>query len=323
MVVANRPLLLTMTNVLVTGATGFIGRHLCEALAKTGANQLTLLVRKPLPASDPLHAFGKVIVTGELGPDMSFADSMQGADVLVHLASRVHVMGDQDTSAEALYQQTNVIGTRRMAEAAVAAGVKRFIFISSVKAVGERGFLAVDASPAPIDAYGRSKLAAERALHDVALGSAMAVTVLRPPLVYGPGVGANFLRLIRLVDRRIPLPLASVGNQRSLLYVGNLVSAIQRALAVEQPVTGSYFISDGAPVSTPDLIRAIAAPLLHACATVAGKQAELARLTESLVVDDKPFCEALQWLPPFTFAAGLGETIDWYSRQPPLPLFLK
>ena len=317
--------------ILVTGATGFIGRHLCAALSTQG-RPIRMSLRKPPAMDDVLRTLGDIVVTGALDADTDWRAALQGVDAVVHLASRVHQMNESNRAVEDKYHRSNVLGTRALAAAAREAGVERFVFISSVKAVGECGDLDAASVPAPLarlDAYGRSKLAAEQALHEVASGSGMAVTVLRLPLVYGPGVGANFLRLLRIVDRRLPLPLASANNRRSLLYSGNLVSAIVQVLSAQPPVRGTFFVSDGESLSTPELIRAIAVamnkdpnlwpcplPLLRWLSTLAGRRAELSRLTDSLVIDDRPLCDALSWTPPYTLTEGLRATMDWYSRQP-------
>ena len=314
--------------ILVTGATGFVGRHLCAALPAQGM-PIRMSLRKPPATDDALRTLGDMVVTGALDADTDWRTALQDVDAVVHFASRVHQMNESNRAAEDGYRRTNVLGTRALAAAAREAGVERFVFISSVKAVGECGDLDAASVPAPLDAYGRSKLAAEQALHEMASGSDMAVTVLRPPLVYGPGVGANFLRLLRIVDRSVPLPLASANNRRSLLYVGNLVSAIAHVLSAQPPVSGTFFVSDGESLSTPGLIRAMAGamnkapnlwpcplPLLRLLSTVAGRRAEFSRLTESLVIDDRPLRDALSWTPPYTITEGLRQTIDWYSRQP-------
>lgn len=312
--------------VLVTGATGFVGRQLCPALHARG-NSLRMVVRRELDQSDPLCTLGQITHSGDLDPKTGWNAALHGVSAIVHLAGLAHVMGKSATAAEPLYQRINVETTRTLAQAAADAGVKRFIFISSVKAVGERGAFDQASVPAPADAYGRSKLAAENALKEIAQYSGMSVIILRPPLIYGPDVGANFLRLLGLVDRGLPLPLASIDNRRSLLYVGNLVSAIQRCLEDGSARSGSYFVSDGSAVSTPDLIRAMAGALarparlwpfppvlLRVLAHAVGREGEIARLTDLLVVDDAPFRNTFDWIPPVTMNDGLGETVYWYRN---------
>jgi len=253
--------------VLVTGAGGFIGSHLCPALAAAGHE---------------LRA------------------SVEGCDAVVHLANIAH------TSASAAdLQRVNVEGTIAQARAALAAGARRFVYLSSIKAAQ------------PDDAYGRSKLRAEQAL----LGLAnLEPVILRPPLVYGPRVKANFLALLRAIDRGWPLPLASIENRRSLVYVGNLVDAILACLG--GPAQGrTYAVSDGAPVSTPQLCRAIGRAL--------GRPARLfpfpggllrlvpglARLAQSQETDDRAIRAELGWRAPFSLEEGLRLTAQWYRAQ--------
>jgi len=218
----------------------------------------------------------------------------------------------------------NVEGTRRLAEKAAAAGARRFVYLSSIKALGEETHgLALNGTevPAPKDAYGRAKLEAERALAEVARRTGLEVVILRPPLVYGPGVKANFLALMRAVDRGWPLPLASVRNRRSLVYLGNLVNAIGRCLEAPEAAGKTYFVSDGEPVSTPELVRALAralgrpARLLAFPPSVLGWIPSAPRLTRSLEVDDSAIRRELGWVPPFTFEEGIRLTCEWYLAR--------
>ncbi|MGH8687183.1 MAG: NAD-dependent epimerase/dehydratase family protein [Burkholderiales bacterium] len=253
--------------ILVTGASGFIGSHLCPALRSAGHE---------------------------------LATGVEHYDAVVHLANIAHT----GASARELHR-VNLQGTLAQAQAALRVGVRRFVYLSSLKA------------QAPADAYGHAKRLAEEGL----LGLAnLEPVVLRPPLVYGPRVRANFLALMRAIDRGWWLPLASVRNRRSLLYVGNLADAVLKCL--DAPVAGRVFeLSDGAPVSTPDLCRAIARalgrrsrlfPFPPALLRLAPR---LARLAESAVADDAALRSALGWAPPFTFEAGLRQTAEWFRAR--------
>ena len=253
--------------ILVTGASGFIGSHLCPALAAAG-HELRV--------------------------------SIEGCDAVVHLANIAH------TSARAAdLQRVNVEGTIAQARAALAAGARRFVYLSSIKAAQ------------PLDAYGRAKSVAEQALLRLA---GLEAVILRPPLVYGPRVKANFLLLMRAIDRGWPLPLASVRSRRSLIYVGNLADAIDRCL--QGPAQGrTYAVSDGAPIATPDLCRALGralgrpARLFPFPPALLRRLPGLARLAEPLEVHDRAIREELGWRPPVTFEEGLRLTAQWYRAQ--------
>lgn len=309
--------------VLITGANGFIGRSLLRFLADAG-HTVKAAVRRPIKLS---HV-GKCSLVGDIGPETDWADALTDVDVIVHLAARVHVMHGNGPDALSVFRRVNVEGTRNLAYAAAQAGVRRFIFVSSVKVNGEmtreRPF-DEEMKPAPEDAYGVSKWEAEQALHAVSRQTGLDVVILRIPLVYGPGVGANFLRLMQLVSQGLPLPLASIQNLRSLLYVENLSDAINTCLEHPNAPGRTFLVSDGEDVSTPTLIRlltrlmkahdrlwAIPVVLLRLLGTVTRKSAEIARLTDSLRVDSSAIRKQLDWLPPYTLGQGLADTVSWF-----------
>lgn len=312
--------------VLVTGSSGFIASHLMPALLNRGWH-----VRGAVRGDSALkkltsHIEGTIV--GELGPETDWSLAVSGMDVVVHLAARVHLMRDSDRNA---YERANVLGSRKLAEDAAAAGVRRLVFVSSVKAMGE-------ASPegrpwreddrcCPEDDYGKSKLAAELVLSEIAARTNMQIVILRPAVVYGPGMVANMYALFRIVDRGLPLPLASVENRRSLIYVGNFADAIIKV--VERPrVSGETFlVSDGQDLSTPELIRATARALgrparlfpvpprlLRLIGRVAGKSEEVNRLASSLTVDISKIGRLLGWRPPFAVDEGLAKTAQWFRQ---------
>lgn len=263
-------------------------------------------------------------------PDANWFDALRGIDVVVHLAARVHVMKDAVHDPLVAFRQVNVTGTVALARAAAGRGVKRFVFLSSIKVNGEQTtenpFRETD-PPHPQDPYAVSKWEAEQALMRISAETGMEVAILRPPLVYGPRVRANFLRLLRWVDQGVPLPLAAVRNRRSMIYLGNLVDAI--VTCIEHPAVAgrTYLLSDGEDVSTPDLIRRIAVALgrtprlwplpvggLRALGALTGKGAEIDRLLQSLQVDSGRFHREAGWQPPFTLSQGVGQTVDWYRE---------
>lgn len=313
--------------ILITGANGFVGQALCLALGRHGGNiKRAVRIAESGQSSDG----EKSIVVGSIGSSTDWTAALCGINTVVHLAARAHFVHESGRGLLSQYREVNTEGTRRLAEMAAQAGVRRFVFLSSVKVNGERTsghpFTENDL-PQPEDAYGISKWEAEQALLNISHTTGMEVVILRPPLIYGPGVKGNFLRLIRLVSRGTPLPLASVTNSRSLLYVDNLVDAI--VSCVESPAAAgrTYLVSDGEDIPTPDLVLTLAIPLhvrtrlfpfpvalLRLGATVLGKGSEILKLTESLQVDSTRIKKELGWQPRFSLKQGLEETAGWYRR---------
>jgi nucleoside-diphosphate-sugar epimerase len=303
-----------VTAVLVTGASGFIGRAACAAFAKRGWQ-----VRAAVRARATIEGAQTVLGSLEQGWPVD------GMDVVVHLAGIAHQLHGK--AAESTYHALNCEATERLASAAIQAGVRRFVFLSSIKVNGERTpidrpFHASD-TPQPEDRYARSKRDAERAL--AGLSGKMEVVVVRPPLVYGPGVRANFLRLVRLVDRSLPLPLGAIRNRRSLIYVGNLADLIVAAASAPAAAGRTLLAADGEDLSTPQLVseiaRALGTParligvpvgLLRLGGALTGRRAEIGRLVDSLVVDASDTRERLGWRPPFSVREGIADTVRWY-----------
>jgi len=314
--------------VLITGAYGFVGKPLCAELQRRG-----LSVRAAMRSHGQLSANGETAIVGEINPETKWADALRGVDTVIHLAARVHVM--KDTAADPLteFLKVNLYGTSNLAQQAASAGVKRLVFVSSIKVNGEqtmdaRPFAESD-EPDPRDPYAISKLQAEQVLQRVARETGLEVVIVRPPLVYGPGVKGNFIRLLAAIDKEIPLPLAGAHNLRSLVYVGNLVDALIACATHPAAAGQTYLVSDGEDVSTAMLVEKIAhvlgrksrsfylpPGLLRTAATVVGRAEQLDRLFGSLRVNDHKLRRELGWMPPYSMEQGLRATADWYrSRQ--------
>lgn len=312
-----------MNRVLITGANGFVGQALCPLLESAGWS-----VHKAVRTDRP-----GCIAVGDIGPNTDWRAALNGVDAVVHLAARAHIM--QDTAQDPLkaYRAINCAGTENLARQAAQARVKRLVYLSSIKVNGEsttdRPFHA-NAPPHPQDPYGISKWEAEQALHRAATETGLEIVILRPPLIYGPGVKANFLRLMKLTARGLPLPLGMVKNRRSLLYLGNLTDAIRLCLSHPAASGKTYLLSDGKPLSTAELVRHMAAALgkpasllpipptlLHLVGLLTGKRAEVARLLDSLEIDSSPIRQELDWQPPYTLEQGLRATADWYRSRTP------
>ncbi len=312
--------------VLVTGAGGFVGRALCRELLGRG-HSVTAVVR----GTEPPEGCEARIVS-DIGPDTDWSAALEGVDAVAHLAARVHVMRERVADPLAAFRRTNVDGTLRLARSAAVTGVRRLVFLSSVKVLGEAtpDGPFTDSSPVnPQDPYGASKREAETGLSELAARSGMEVAILRPPLVYGPGVKGNFLSLLRLIDRGVPLPLAAIANRRSLLYLGNLVDAVDLCLSHDGAAGRTFLIRDGEDLSSAELGRRLAAALgrrarffslpegvLRLAANCIGRRAAAQRLLGSLTVDDRRIRSELDWQPPFTVDQGLAETAIWWRESP-------
>jgi nucleoside-diphosphate-sugar epimerase len=310
-----------MEKLLVTGASGFVGAALCQALL---ARDIPFIpcVRKPLSTLLPGLA---TFETGDLSGPVDWVPALAGCSVVVHLAARVHMMREQTADPDAVYRAMNVDATMRLAQQAAEQGVRRFIYVSSVKVNGERTLdrpFRADDPPAPEDAYGRSKLAAELALQAWAAKTGTELVIVRPPLVYGPGVRANFLRLMQLVKSGVPLPLGGIRNSRSMVALGNLVHFLVLCASHPGAADATWMVSDNRDLSLPELITLIAtamgrparllpvpAGLLSAGAGLLGHRAAAGRLLDSLQVDVSPALDRLGWKPPLDVETGIRLTV--------------
>ncbi len=312
---------------LITGANGFVGRALCVELERRG-----YLVRGAVrELSRAAGLPGEIVALGDIGADTDWSSALARVDAVVHLAARVHVMREKASQPLTAFRAVNVVPTERLARAAAMHGVKRFVYVSSIKVNGEstadKPFLSDDV-PDPQDAYAISKWEGEQVLWRVAKETGLEVTVARLPLVYGPGVRGNFLRLLKLIERGVPLPLASIDNRRSMIYIGNLADALIACAAHPAAAGNAYLVSDGEDVSTPQLIGELArllgksarlwpfpSALLRSMGRLIGKAAEVERLISSLQVDSSRIRTELEWMPPFTVAQGLAETVRWFVNH--------
>jgi len=309
-----------MTKIMLTGANGFVGSALKAELASDSGIHLVTAVRRGRKSPD-------CVAVGNIDGGTDFSESLAGVDTVIHAAARAHIMRDEVDDPLAEYRKVNVQGTLNLARQAVAAGARRFVFLSSIKVNGETTareipFQAADV-PLPEDAYGISKLEAEQGLMRLAAETGMEVVIIRPPLVYGPGVKGNFASMIKLVDKGIPLPFGAVDNKRSLVGVDNLVDLIIRCIDHPAAANQVFLAGDGADLSTTELLRGVGramgkparlipvpAGMLQLGATLLGKKAMAQRLLGSLQVDISKTCELLDWKPPYTVEEGLRRCFE-------------
>lgn len=305
--------------ILITGATGFVGSHLLQmALAQN--REVVCPVRSGRSSSDT-----KTPLIDSIDRNTDWEAHLINVHTVIHCAARVHVMNDTEADPLAAFREVNLYGTLRLAEQAAAAGVNQFIYLSSVKVNGEmtatgQAFTEND-TPQASDPYGISKQEAEAALMELGQRTGMAITIIRPPLVYGKGVAANFLSLLIWVKKKIPLPLGSIHNQRSFVFVKNLTDFILHCVQNPQAYNQVFLISDGKDLSTTELLREAAkalevpsrllpfpAGLINFAANLIGKKNIADRLCQSLRVDSSKARDRMQWTPPYSVQQGLRES---------------
>jgi nucleoside-diphosphate-sugar epimerase len=318
-------------SVLVTGADGFVGRAVCDTLRRSGWH-----VREAVRSAGNSSGFAKAgdrVVVGSIGPTTDWTDALRGVSRVVHCAARAHVIGEREVRPLEAYRHVNVEGTRRLAEQAESAGVKRIVFLSSIGVHGlstafGQAFKSCDV-PAPHDDYSLSKLEAERVLEDLAArGRQLERVIVRPPLVHGPRTKGNLLRLMRLVGTGVPLPFGDIRNRRALVGVDNLADLVRSC--VDHPAAAGkvFLVRDDEEVSTTDLLRyvatdmgsrtrlfAVPSALLRAVARAARKATELDRLCGSLSVDDSHTRASLGWAPRKTLRDGISDMVRWYVNE--------
>lgn len=311
--------------ILVTGANGFIGRRLCAYLVDEGHQ-----VRRAVRLHDGLPDTVELDDSASIG---ALAGALFGIDCIIHLAAAVHVMGKVDAKLGTIYQATNVNFTRRLAQAARDAGVRRFVFVSSIKVCGERSggepLREADAGH-PTDPYALSKWAAEQELRGIEREFGLEVVIVRPPLVYGPGVRANFLALLSAVSAGLPMPFAWLRNRRSLIYLGNFVSALAACATHPLAAGETFHVADSGSVTLPELVTELSRAmgkrprifpipkwLLIVAGGVIGRYQQIDRLINDLEVDASRIHCMLGWTPTYSFAQGIQATVDWYLRDTP------
>jgi len=313
--------------ILVTGAGGFVGRPLCKELVHRGYR-----VKAAMRTHGQLSADGETVTVGEIDAATKWADALKGVDTVMHLAARVHVMKDKAADPLTEYLKVNLYGTSNLAQQAASAGVKRLVYVSTVKVNGERTtddrpFVESDL-PDPQDPYAISKLQAEEVLHSISAETGLEVVIVRPPLVYGPDVKGNFFSLLAAIHKGFPLPLAGANGLRSMVYVGNLVDALAACATHPAAARQTYLVSDGEDIATAMLVAKlshalgrnsrsfyVSPGLLRAAATVLRRAEQVDRLFGSLRVNDQKLRTELGWTPPFTMEQGLKATADWYRSS--------
>ena len=317
-----------MSKILITGATGFIATPLIRTLREKG-HILSGTTRKTGVFSGtngiPLHK------VPEISENTDWSNIISGAEVVIHLAARVHIMKDQSRNPMEAFRCVNTLGTQALALQAANAGIKRFIFLSSAKVAGEispPGGFKESGPISPNDPYSISKYEAEQELLKIAQRSSMEVVIIRPPLVYGPNVKGNFLSLLKLAKRNYPLPLNSINNKRSLIFVDNLTDAITKAVDHPKAANKIFFLSDEENLSTTELINKISRAFgtkakifnipqkyLVLLGKITGNTEIIKRLTQTLTVDSTRIKSDLNWSPPFQSDVGIEKTVNWYNRS--------
>lgn len=315
--------------VLLTGASGFVGRAVQARLLLENQHSLRSAMRQ-LPGKTPSKL--EFCVAPALGPDADWNMALQDVDAVIHCAARVHVMQEQAADPLAEFRRTNVEGTLRLAQQAVEAGVRRFVFVSSIKVNGERTLageaFSADDAPAANDPYGISKLEAEEGLLALATASGLEVVIVRPPLIYGPGVKANFYSMLGWLNKGIPLPLGAIENRRSLVALDNLVDLLVLCLVHPAAAGERFLVSDGEDLSTSELLRRIGQALgrptyllpvpqswLEGCARLIGREDLSQRICGSLQVNIDKTRERLKWTPPVTVNKALALTAAHFLEQ--------
>ena len=319
--------------LLVTGANGFVGRALCAEAVARGIE-----THGAVRATDHMDVLPATVMphfVGDLASGADWAPALQAIDVIIHCAARVHVTKDLVADPLSAYRRVNATAVSELARQAADAGVRRLVLVSTIKVNGEatpqdRPFRPGD-PPQPETPYAIAKWEGEQELVRVADNTGLQTVIVRAPLIYGPGVKANFFTLMNWLDKGLPLPFARIQNARSLLYLGNCVDVLLRLARHEAAPGHTFLVSDGVDLSTPELIRRLAAALgrrarlwpmptkvLRSVAGIVGKAPAIDRLAGSLTVDDGHLRETIDWAPPYSIEGGLAATARWWQARTPV-----
>ncbi|MEO6421664.1 MAG: SDR family oxidoreductase [Candidatus Nitrotoga sp.] len=311
---------------MISGAGGFVGKALSAELLRRGQS-----VRVAVRSGNSQVENTEVIIIDAIDGETNWIEALRDVDVVIHLAARVHVMRESATDPLAEFLKINLHGTSNLAWQAACSGVKRLVYVSSIKVNGEQtsatqSFTELD-EPSPQDFYSVSKWQAEQALWRIAQETGLEIVIVRPPLVYGPGVKGNFAQLLTVASKRIPLPFSLVQNLRSLIYLGNLVDALIACSTHPVAAGQTYLVNDGEDISTPDLLRQIGNAMecpahffpvppnwLRVLGKLTGQTNQIERLLSSLQVDSGKIRHDLNWVPPYTLQHGLQVTAESHRR---------
>jgi nucleoside-diphosphate-sugar epimerase len=319
-----------MEKVLVTGANGFVGKAVCTDLTARGMRVVAAVRNESATIEIPTGPAREIVSVGNIDAGTDWTNALSGCSSVIHLAARAHVLNDTIADPSVAFRSTNVGGSLQLARSAARAGVRRFVFVSSIGVNGNvnaRPFTESDA-PAPAEAYAVSKLEAEQVLLEETKGNGMELVIVRPPLVYGPECPGNFLRLLKLLSSGIPLPFGAISNKRSFVSVWNLADVLATCVLSRQAAGELFLVSDMEDVTLPELLRGLAVgmekdaslfslspSLLGLIAGVTGQRAMLEKLCGNLTVDASRVRTVLNWHPPVPLAEGLRRTGSWYAAR--------
>ena len=318
-----------MKNILVTGSNGFIGRHVCSLLSKEGYKVSAVIMHGTKNIYTTTDNISTMAISS-IEPDTDWTNMLDGIDTILHLAARVHVLKENSFEMMKEYRKINNESTINLAENAAKMGVQRLIFLSTVKVYGstsqKKPFIETDPTN-PKDPYALSKLEAEQKLFEITNQSDLEIVVIRSPLVYGPCVKANFLRLMKYINKGFPWPFGKLSNKRSFVFVNNLADAILTCCIHNKAVNQIFLVSDGQDMSTPELFRSLSVALgkhnrmfsfnddfIFKLFTYFDKTEQANRLFGSLSVDISKICQMLDWNPPYTVEEGLKDTAEWFKK---------